>query len=116
MHSCCHGNIHYTYHLILSELFGPLIVLQVRSILIYFKNMQNLENLDIFEIFITQKLLKCLKNPLVRSVLKYFLQFIPCVYHTVQGMSLNSFFNQFHVPFARIAGHDFECTFQSIIL
>ena len=31
MHSCCYGNIHYTYHLILSELFVPLVVLHVRS-------------------------------------------------------------------------------------
>ena len=29
MHSCCHGNIHYSYHLILSELFAPLIVFRV---------------------------------------------------------------------------------------
>ena len=33
--------------------------------------MQNLENLDVFEILITQKLLKCPKDPFVRSVLKY---------------------------------------------
>ena len=32
--------------------------------------MQNLENLDVFEILITQKLLKCLKDPFVRSALK----------------------------------------------
>ena len=31
--------------------------------------MQNLENLDVFEILITQKLLKCLKDPFVRSAL-----------------------------------------------
>ena len=31
--------------------------------------MQNLENLDVFEILITQKLLKCPKDPFVRSVL-----------------------------------------------
>ena len=31
MHSGCHGNIHYTYHFILFELFAPLIVLHVRS-------------------------------------------------------------------------------------
>ena len=35
--------------------------------------MQNLENLDVFEILITQKLLKCLKDPFLRSALKYFL-------------------------------------------
>ena len=32
--------------------------------------MQNLENLDVFEILITQKLLKCSKDPFVRSALK----------------------------------------------
>ena len=31
MHNCCHGNIHYTYHIILSELFMLLVVLHVRS-------------------------------------------------------------------------------------
>ena len=31
MHSCCHGNIHYMYHLILSEMFASLIVIYVRS-------------------------------------------------------------------------------------
>ena len=33
--------------------------------------MQNLENLDNFEILITQKLLKCLKDPFLRSALVY---------------------------------------------
>ena len=33
--------------------------------------MQNLENLDFFEISITQNLLKCPKDPFVRSALKY---------------------------------------------
>ena len=32
--------------------------------------MQNIENLDVFEILITQKLLKCPKDPFVRSALK----------------------------------------------
>ena len=31
--------------------------------------MQNLENLEVFEILITQKLLKCPKDPFVRSAL-----------------------------------------------
>ena len=35
--------------------------------------MQNLENLDVFEILITQKLLKCLKDPFVRSALIFML-------------------------------------------
>ena len=33
--------------------------------------MQNLENLYVFEILITQKLLKCAKDPFVRSALNY---------------------------------------------
>ena len=35
--------------------------------------MQNLENLDVFEIWITQKLLKCLKDPFLRSALNYII-------------------------------------------
>ena len=42
--------------------------------------MQNLENLDIFEILITQKLLKCLKDPFVRSVPKCFAFLFICIY------------------------------------
>ena len=38
---------------------------------VYFKNMQNFENLDVFEILITQKLLKCSKDPFIRSALIY---------------------------------------------
>ena len=34
--------------------------------------MQNLENLDVFDILMTQKLLKCPKDPFVRSALIYF--------------------------------------------
>ena len=64
MHSCCHGNIHYTHYLILSELFAPLIVVHVRSnLLLYCKSMQNLENLDVFEILITQKSTKMPEGP-----------------------------------------------------
>ena len=33
--------------------------------------MQNLKNVDAFEILITQKLLKCPKDPFVRSALKF---------------------------------------------
>ena len=39
--------------------------------------MQNLENLDVFEILITQELLKCPKDPFVRSMLIYFQNSIP---------------------------------------
>ena len=39
--------------------------------------MQNLENLDVFEILITQKPLKCLKDPFLRSALIY--NFNPCL-------------------------------------
>ena len=42
----------------------------LEAICVYCKNMQNLENLDVFEL-ITQKLLKCLKDPFVRSALIY---------------------------------------------
>ena len=38
--------------------------------------MQNLENLDVFEILITQKLLKCPKDPFVRSALIYIYIYI----------------------------------------
>ena len=38
--------------------------------------MRNLDNLDVFEILITQKLLKCPKDPFVRSSLK-------CIYSNV---------------------------------
>ena len=81
MHSCCHGNIHYTDHFILSELFAPLIVLHVRSNLSHCKNMQNLENLDVFEIFLTQKLLKCPKDPFVRSALIYIYKIRHIIHH-----------------------------------
>ena len=37
--------------------------------------MQNFENLDVFEILITQKLLKCPKDPFLRSALIYILFF-----------------------------------------
>ena len=33
--------------------------------------MENFENLDVFEILITQKLLKCPKDPFLRSALIY---------------------------------------------
>ena len=42
----------------------------LEAIWVYCKNMQNLENLDVFEILIAQKLLKCPKDPFVRSALK----------------------------------------------
>ena len=41
----------------------------LEAIWLYCKNLQNLENLDFFEILITQKLLKRLKDPFVRSAL-----------------------------------------------
>ena len=69
MHRCCHGNIHYTYHFILSELVLPLIVLHVELHVITCKNMQNLENLDVFKMLILQNLLKCPNDPFVRSAL-----------------------------------------------
>ena len=41
----------------------------LEAIWLYHKNMQNLKNRDVFEILITQKLLKCPKDPFVRSAL-----------------------------------------------
>ena len=46
----------------------------LEAIWLYHKNMQNLENMDVFEILITQKLLKCPKDPFVRSALIYIWQ------------------------------------------
>ena len=37
-----------------------------------------------------------------------------CPLLTLQGIILNAFFNQFHVPSAHITGHNSECIFQSI--
>ena len=51
-------------------------VLHVRSNLSLLKNMQNFENLDVFEILITQKLLKCPKDPFLRSALIYIFHVI----------------------------------------
>ena len=40
--------------------------------------MQNLENMDVFKILITQKLLKCQKDPFVRLELILFNSLIIC--------------------------------------
>ena len=40
--------------------------------------MQNIEILDVFEILITLKMLKCPKDPFVRSVLKYLMTCMNC--------------------------------------
>ena len=45
--------------------------------------MHNLENLDVFEILITQKLLKCLKDPFLRSALICMYHVIPTYYNAV---------------------------------
>ena len=47
--------------------------------------MQNLENLDVFEFLITQKLLKCPKDPFVRSALK-------CMFHFVDELQKYVYF------------------------
>ena len=52
----------------------------LEAIWLYSKNMQNLENLDILEILITQDLLKCAKDPFVRSAL---------IYNTALKLSVN---------------------------
>ena len=44
----------------------------LETIWLHCKNMQNLAILDVFEISITQKLLKCPTYPFVRSALTYF--------------------------------------------
>ena len=49
--------------------------------------MQNLENLDVFEILITQKLLKCPKDPFVRSALKCML-YISCHFRSLKPLTL----------------------------
>ena len=67
MHSCCHGNIHYNYHLISSELSAPVIVLHVRSNLTLVRTYKILKIKTFFEILITGNLLKCLKDPFARS-------------------------------------------------
>ena len=43
--------------------------------------------MDVFEILITQKLLKCLKDPFVRSVLIYIYIYMPTKYHKSRGGS-----------------------------
>ena len=43
--------------------------------------MQNLENLDVFEILITQKLLKCPKDPFVRLALISMMHKNPDLFH-----------------------------------
>ena len=59
----------------------------LEAIWVYCKNMQNLENLDVFEILITQKLLKCLKDPFVRSALIYI--------HIIISVNIYSSYNEF---------------------
>ena len=43
----------------------------LEPILLYCKNIQNLENMDVIEILITKKMLICPKDPFVRSALKH---------------------------------------------
>ena len=52
-HSCYHGNIHYTYHSVLSEMFASLIVLHIRSNLILLQEYVKIKILDDFKILIT---------------------------------------------------------------
>ena len=59
--------------------------------------MRNLENLDVFESLITQNLLKCPKDPFVRSALNYLIVFSgssDCVnmqYTALSGAMIGSF-------------------------
>ena len=74
------------YHLILSELFAPLIVLHVRSNLTLLQDHAILANLDFFEILITQKLLNCPKDPFVRSALIYITLYMLDLFQYQQGV------------------------------
>ena len=53
--------------------------------------MQNLENLDNFEILITQKLLKCPKDPFLRSALNYNFTLIKFPYLGLWSLYLVSY-------------------------
>ena len=57
--------------------------------------MQNIENLDVFEISITQNLLKCPKDPFVRSALIYRIlhECFSCCRYRVSYMSAHAFFD-----------------------
>ena len=53
---------------------------KLEEIWVYCKFMQNLEYLVVFEILITQKLLKCPKDPFVRSALYILYMYILYIY------------------------------------
>ena len=59
--------------------------------------MQNIENLDVFEILITQKLLKCPKDPFVRSALKLFYLYIVCFAKLPSYCDCFTFFSRIHI-------------------
>ena len=70
--------------------------------------MQNLENLDVFEILITQSLLECPKDPLVRSALIFFLS-------KDSLLSLND--SAFHVLFRNMLMSSLDnCLFKTVLL
>ena len=71
MHICCHGNIHYIYHLILSELFAPLIVLHVRGNLSLLLEHAKSWKFRRFWYFDYTKTAKCPKDPFLRSAFIY---------------------------------------------
>ena len=65
----------------------------LEAIWLYHENMQNLENMDVFEILITQKLLKCSKDPFVRSALicnSFSDKFSDCL-NTINHLNLKLF-------------------------
>ena len=61
-------------------------------------NMQNLENLDVFEFLITQKLLECPKDPFVRFALNYIF-----VGRLINFVKLNA--NYVHTLYAKFLIH-----------
>ena len=65
--------------------------------------MQNLENVDVFESLIKQKLLKCPQDPFVRSALNYICQSLRC-----EILSLNTVNLKFRINRATSNDQDVE--------
>ena len=73
--------------------------------------MQKLENLDIFEILITQKLLKCPKDPFVRSTLVYM-----CVYVYSNGTKCAGFASKINLSLWVASVHSKEVVLLLFVL
>ena len=65
----------------------------LEAIWLYCKNMQNLENLAVFEILITQNLLKCPKDPFVRSALIFIFVVMNCKQKNLETVYLYIWLN-----------------------